>query len=149
MKTFMMECPPFSGQAACSDNQCPCPNTTMPPAKGYLWIKPEVADTRKNCLSLSALQSHMSSTSTSVMNIDEIRIRYLPLVICKEAAIRRKLDLVAAASDYSSWVKTGKVPCRATPIVANNPSTSGHIKQLAVTDKHTTNNNKQWWQFWK
>jgi hypothetical protein len=112
----MMQCPPFLGQATCSDNQCPCANTTMPPAQGYLWIEPEVAESRKGCLSMSALQERMAATQTSAMNIEEMRSRYLPIVVCKEAAMRRNLDLGTALADYATWVQTGSVPCRPTPL---------------------------------
>lgn len=113
-ETVLMECPPFPGQVACSDNDCPCPNTTMPPAKGYLWIKKEIVDTRMTCLSLQALQGFMSMSGVS--SIDEVRRHCLPIVVCEQSATRRGLDLTVAASDYLSWVKTGKVPCRATPL---------------------------------
>ena len=115
-ETAMMECPPFPGFASCSDNECPCSTMPMPPAKGYLWIRSEVASTRTNCLSLAALKGYMAASGIS--SIDEIRRRCLPLVVCEQGATRRHLDLAVAASDYNSWVKTGKVPCRATPLAA-------------------------------
>lgn len=139
----MMECPPFSGQASCSDDECPCSNTTMPPAKGYLWIKPEVAGTRMKCLSLPSLQGHM--TASGIAGIDEIRRRYLPIVVCEQGAKRRNLDLAVAASDYTCWVKTGKAPCRPTPTDSKRSSPAGRHAQsngLTATDKH-------WWCFWK
>jgi hypothetical protein len=88
----------------------------MPPAQGYLWIEPEVAESRKGCLSMSALQERMAATQTSAMNIEEMRSRYLPIVVCKEAAMRRNLDLGTALADYATWVQTGSVPCRPTPL---------------------------------
>ena len=112
----MMECPPFPGRASCSDNECPCSNTTMPPAKGYLWIKQEIADTRMKCLSLSALQGFM--TASGITNIDEVRRRCLPIVVCEQGSKHRGLDLSVAAADYTSWVKTGKVLCRPTPLAS-------------------------------
>ena len=119
-EVLMMECPPFQVKAFCSDNDCPCSNTTMPPANGYLWIKPEVAETRKSCLSLFSMQSHMASTKTSSTDIDALRKNYVPLVVCEEAAKRRNLDLDIAASDYTMWVNRGKVLCRPTPLLSNN-----------------------------
>lgn len=133
----MMECPPFPGQAACSDNECPCPNTTMPPAKGYLWIKQEIANTRMKCLTLEALQGYMSASGIS--SIDEVRRRCLPLVVCEQSAKRRGLDLAVASSDYASWVKTGKVLCRATPLASKVETSKPEQK---VTSK-------KWWAFWK
>jgi len=126
----MMECPPFPGNASCSDNDCPCPNTTMPPAKGYLWVKPEVADTRMKCLSLAALDGYM--TASGISSIDEIRRRCLPIVVCEQAAKRRNLDLAVAASDYGSWVKTGKVPCRATPLVTSESAPAVNIRSSSA-----------------
>ncbi len=126
----MMECPPFPGNASCSDNDCPCPNTTMPPAKGYLWVKPEVADTRMKCLSLAALNGYM--TASGISSIDEIRRRCLPIVVCEQAAKRRNLDMEVAASDYGSWVKTGKVPCRATPLVSSESAPAINIRSSSA-----------------
>ena len=113
-KIEMMDCPQFSGKAFCSDKDCPCNNTTMPPAQGYLWIKPEVAKTRINCLTMSSLEHELSKSGVSG-NIDKIRSLYLPIVVCKVSATRRKLDLKTAETDYNVWVKTAKVPCRTTP----------------------------------
>jgi len=141
-ETVLMECPPFPGNAACSDNDCPCPNTTMPPAKGYLWIKKEIVDTRMKCLSLQALQGFMSASGIS--SIDEVRRRCLPIVVCEQSAKRRGLDLAVAASDYASWVKTGKVPCRATPLASTAENTSAPISSTTPTAPL-----KKWWEFWK
>lgn len=136
-KIQMMECPPFLGQAFCSDNECPCSDTKMPPAQGYLWIKPEVAATRKNCLLLSSLQGHMSESGISATNLDVIRKKYLPITVCKVSATRHKLDLEIAKFDYELWVKTGSVPCRPTPLteqVTKLPnSESNRIIELAGT----------------
>ncbi|HPB67632.1 MAG TPA: hypothetical protein PKU74_01835, partial [Candidatus Omnitrophota bacterium] len=88
---LMMEFPPFPGQVFCSDNECPCPNTKMPPAKGYLWIKPEVAETRRKCPSLSALQGFMMTSG--INSIDAVRKNCVPIVVCEQAARRRGLDL--------------------------------------------------------
>jgi len=117
---LMMEFPPFPGQVFCSDNECPCPNTKMPPAKGYLWIKPEVAETRRKCPSLSALQGFMMTSG--INSIDAVRKNCVPIVVCEQAARRRGLDLAVAASDYDAWVKKGKVPCRPTPLGQRNPA---------------------------
>jgi len=117
----MMECTPFRGNTSCSDNECLCTYTTMPPAQGYLWIKPDVANTRIQCLSLTALHGYL--TTSGLSRIDEIRRCCLPMVVCEEAAKRRNLDLEVASSDYSSWVNTGIVPCRATPLVSKSSPT--------------------------
>jgi hypothetical protein len=143
-ETVLMECPPFPGQVACSDNDCPCPNTTMPPAKGYLWIKKEIADTRMKCLSLQALQGFMSASGIS--SIDEVRRRCLPIVVCEQSAKRRGLDLAVAASDYASWVKTGKVPCRATQLASTAEGSSAPIFSTTPTPAAPL---KKWWEFWK
>lgn len=113
----MMECSPFHGKTFCADNECPCDYTTMPPAKGYLWITPEVAGTRMTCLSLTSLHGYLKASAIS--GIDEITKRCFPLVVCEQAAKRRNLNLEVASSDFDSWVKTGKVPCRATPLVSS------------------------------
>ncbi len=118
----MMECSPFHGNASCTDNECHCSYATMPPAKGYLWIKPDVASTRTSSLSLTALHGYLKTTGIS--SIDEIMTRCLPMVVCEQAAKRHHLDLVVASSDFDSWVKTGKVLCRATPLVSSSAVTA-------------------------
>ena len=115
----MMECTPFQGKASCSDTTCRCSYTTMPPAKGYLWIKPEVAETRMSCLSLTALHGYL--TASALSGIEEIRRRCLPMVVCEQSAKQHNLNLAVASSDYHSWVKSGKVPCRSTPLVSHSP----------------------------
>lgn len=118
----MMECSPFHQKTSCADNECPCAYTTMPPAKGYLWIKQNVADTRMSCLSLTALHGYLKASA--IAGIDEIMKRCFPVVVCEQAAKRRNLNLAVASSDYDSWVKTGKVPCRATPLVSGSSVTA-------------------------
>lgn len=117
---LIMECPPFQGQAFCSDSDCSCSNTIMPPGKGYLWIKPEIVETRKKCLTLAEMQKHMATTKTTT--IDEIRERYLPIVVCEKAAIKRNLNLDVASADFTMWVMRGKVLCRPTPIIVASDS---------------------------
>jgi formylglycine-generating enzyme required for sulfatase activity len=131
-KIEMMECPPFLGKAFCSDNECPCDNTTMPPAQGLLWIKPEIAKTRLNCLSMGSLQNDLASAGVSITNTEKIRSLYLPITVCKESAKRRNLDLKIAESDYNLWVKTGKVPCRPTPIIGQVAKPSHQISKLTI-----------------
>ncbi|MFZ4525556.1 MAG: DUF1566 domain-containing protein [Chlorobium sp.] len=125
----MMECSPFPGETFCSDSECSCSYATMPPAKGYLWIKPEVAVTRMTCLSLTLLHGYLRASAIS--GIDEIMQLCLPVVVCEKAAKRRNLDLVVASSDYDSWVKTGTVPCRATPLVLCSP-----VPALNICDEY-------------
>lgn len=113
---LMMECPPYSGQAICSDDACPCDNTKMPPATGYLLIRQEVVSTRRNCLTMSEMQNHMSKSGVSAIDFNSIRRKYLPIAVCEQSARMRKLNLSIAKSDFDSWVSSGKVPCRETPL---------------------------------
>jgi len=75
---------------------------------------------------MSELQGHMVATKTSLLDIDEVRKRYLPITVCEVSARRRGLDLKIAAADYSMWVSKGLVPCRATPMATpRSGKTSG------------------------
>lgn len=108
----MMECPPFPGRVVCSDAECPCDNTTMPPAKGYLYISQELAEFRLKCLSMRELEDAISQALPGQIVTGAVG---LPIVLCERGARLRKLDLEVAAQDYDTWVKTSKAPCRATP----------------------------------
>lgn len=117
--TPMMECPPFPGTVKCSDRDCRCSGHPMPPEQGFLWIRPEVASRRRQCLSLSAMLEQMAAEGVPASDFDTLRARYLPLVVCGQAARQRRLDEAVAKADFASWLSTSHVPCRATPLMAD------------------------------
>jgi len=113
------ECPPARSYGLCSDDECPCNNTAIPPAKGYLYISQRVVDTRKDCLSRSeveakyaAMQKSMGAQGAVMFVAKDL---FFPVVVCEVGARKRNLDLNVASADYDRWERTGKVPCRVTP----------------------------------
>jgi ankyrin repeat protein len=111
-----LECPPFTGRAVCSDDECPCNETAMPPAKGYLYIAPSVIDSRRDCLTLKELQDKIKRMEHRLdAMIVPAKNVFAPTVLCEQGARLRNLDLAVAASDYDMWTRTGRVPFRATP----------------------------------
>lgn len=118
------EVPRPSGDGLCSDKSCPCPETVIPRGSGYLYISQELINFRKDCLTYAQLQRKLDAMA----KVDSLNdsspdgfIRFLPagtsspIMMCKQGAILRDLDLNVAASDAAYWWKTGLVPLRVTP----------------------------------
>ena len=83
----------------CSDRQCPCPETRIPRGSGYLYIS-EVA--------VAAMMLAKSGGGPIIIAG--------PILVCRQAAELRGLDLVVAAADARRWWEKGKVPLRPTPL---------------------------------
>jgi|GEM_PF-1978543 len=112
------------GDGLCSDKACPCPETVIPRGSGYLYISQELINFRKDCLTYAQLQKKLDAMA----KVDSLNdsspdgfIRFLPpgttspIMMCKQGATLRDLDLGVAASDANYWWKTGLVPLRVTP----------------------------------
>ncbi len=93
MEHFSFESP--SGTAQCEDTGCTCSNQIIEPGSGYLYISNQVVLHRKG-----------ESTSEGAA---------APILLCREAARRRDLDLEVAAEDAAHWWETGSVVLRASP----------------------------------
>lgn len=96
----------------------------MPPAKGYIYIGPEVVDFRRDCLTLRELQAKLSrmQQSSGALILGGKNV-FVPLVVCERAAKLRGLDLAVAASDFEMWTRTGRVPFSITPKGSSSAST--------------------------
>ncbi|MEI8350035.1 MAG: hypothetical protein WCI77_07765 [Candidatus Omnitrophota bacterium] len=141
MKYF--EVPRPAGNGLCSDKNCPCSETVILRGSGYLYISQELVDFRQDCLSYEQLQAKLEAMAKS----DPLNnhgssgfVRFLPpgttspIMMCKQGATLRGLDLGVAAADAKYWWKTGLVPLRVTPIatggMANPENIQSTISQL-------------------
>ena len=84
-----------SGTATCEDEECSCSKEPLEPGSGYLYINNQVVLQRKNGTASEAAAA--------------------PMLLCREAARRRDLDLEVAAQDAAHWWETGSVVLRASP----------------------------------
>ncbi len=81
--------------ATCEDGDCSCSKEPLEPGSGYLYINNQVVLQRKNGTASEAAAA--------------------PMLLCREAARRRDLDLEVAAQDAAHWWETGSVVLRASP----------------------------------
>ena len=108
----------------CSDKECPCPGTAHLALgdTGYLCVNPEVIEMRKDALTSAQLERKVAAmrhrvdamaggSSTLVFDTGTV----YPIIMCKQGAERRGLDLRVAAADAKHWASTGLVPLRETP----------------------------------
>jgi hypothetical protein len=108
----------------CSDKECPCPGTAHLALgdTGYLCVNPEVIEMRKDALTSAQLERKVAAmrrrvdamaggSSTLVFDTGTV----YPIIMCKQGAERRGLDLRVAAADAKQWASTGLVPLRETP----------------------------------
>jgi len=134
--------PAHDGDAVCSDNNCPCTETSIPRGTGYLYIDPIAVAFRKTCPTMDELQTVLDNLQNGKISIDPNlfakMIEHIPnvkeimqvnpsmlfygnpeiwqgIIVCKKGAKLRGLNLEIAAEDARRWWKTGEVPLRATP----------------------------------
>jgi hypothetical protein len=85
----------------CSDTRCPCDDTVIQRGSGYMFISKEAA------VFLTAAKK-----DASLLNQFGAPV---PILICKQSATLRRIDLGVAGEDAKRWWKGGQVPLRATP----------------------------------
>jgi ribosomal protein L24E len=85
----------------CSDMTCPCDDTAIQRGSGYLFISEDAA------VFLTAAKK-----DASLLNQRGVPV---PILICKQSATVRGIDLDVANADAKRWWKGGQVPLRATP----------------------------------
>ena len=93
MEYFSYDTP--AGAATCEDAECPCAKEPLDSGSGYLYINNQVVRQRRED---SAAQDAPA-----------------PMLLCREAARRRDLDIEVAAEDAAHWWETGSVALRTTP----------------------------------
>ncbi len=117
------ECDVPEGDGLCSDNACPCPDVVIPRGTGYLYIEQWLVDFRRQYPSLADARRakddyhrHMVETFSAAGASVSGLYCLGPILVCKQGASRRNLDLEVAAADAKHWWKTGLVPLRTTPL---------------------------------
>ena len=102
----------------CSEPKCPCGNAMIPKGTGYLFISQKVVDFRKDCPTSRKLLFKLNKTQADLgcfeIFVPDYHVLY-PRLLCKDAAIRHRLDLAVAAQDAENWWHSGQVPLRSTP----------------------------------
>ena len=86
-----------SGTAQCEDAECRCSSEIIEPGSGYLYISNQVVLHRKD-------ETRSEGAAAPA-----------PMLLCRDAARRRDLDLEVAAQDAAHWWETGSVVLRASP----------------------------------
>lgn len=112
---------PITSPAFCSDNQCPCDNTSIPVGDGYLYVSEGAVEFRMNARSERKLQSkskeYIRTLEAKGITVSIDPAMYKAILICGKAARQRGLDLNVARSDAKYAWSTSKAPLRATPKV--------------------------------
>lgn len=108
---------PRYGDGLCSDDECPCSNTSIKRGEGYIYVSPQCCDFRKDCLTMAQAESKLEAMSrrsgTMMMFTSGI---IAPVLVCERGARKRGLDMAIAAADAKYWWETGKAPLRPTPM---------------------------------
>jgi hypothetical protein len=108
-----IECEKIQGVGYCSDNECSCTLTQLSSGGGYIYISPEVAEFRKDALSLVEVKIKLEQQSQAGEYISVSK--YAPILVCEIAAQKRNLDMAIAKADAQMFWREGRVPLRATP----------------------------------
>lgn len=103
------------GNAVCADKDCPCSGSAIPRGTGYLYISWDVFNFRKGIRSLLKLENMLATMKT--LGAVSGKESYCPILLCEQAAKKRKLDLKVAARDAKLAWEKGTVPLRATPTI--------------------------------
>ncbi len=111
-----IECEPVQGIGYCSDNDCPCTVTQIPQDTGYLYISPEVVEFRKDALTQAAVKKKLAPMIEQGESISIMQ--HEPILICKQGARKRRLDLNVAAEDAKQWWENHTAPLRPTPLAS-------------------------------
>jgi HEAT repeat protein len=126
--TFSLEWP--EGDAVCSDNMCPCQEEVIPRGSGYLYISQEAADFRSDARTLQEAQKKMKHLKQQMGGAVFFSVGAItPILMCRQAAELRGLDLAVAAQDARYWWGTGRVPLRKTSLADEDP-TRRHPKPI-------------------
>lgn len=114
------ECTRPSGDGTCSDDSCPCgyPGANIPRGSGYFYINKELVEMRRDALTLDAIQRKVLSMQQRMgaTMITATSGVFMPILMCKQGAKKRGLDLAVAAADAKHWWETGLAPLRSTPM---------------------------------
>ena len=113
-------------QSRCCDDDCPCPSpgTIIPRGTGYIYISEEVVEFRRKYPVLNdakeAMQHILYEKNKSIISqfgggATIIMPEFGGVLVCKQGARLRNLDLDVAATDAKHWWKHNQIPLRPTP----------------------------------
>ncbi len=131
--------PVISGDGACSDNQCPCPENKIPRGTGFLYISSELVEKRKKFpsyfiakanLEIEHRMLEMKLGHAVFMTTQEL----IPILMCEQGARLRNIDIDIASADAAYWWETGLVPLRATPLATKATLTKQQFNGITVDD---------------
>src|SRR4030042_4890790 len=131
------ECDVPVGNGLWSDDACPGPEVVIPRGTGYLFIEKSLVDFRRQYPTLESarkvMQQHSEQMRASFGEkfIDIYRLG--PILVCKQGAKLRGLDLEIAEADAKHWWETGQVPLRVTPLARRKPKKDANYTQAAAT----------------
>ena len=115
-------------EGRCSDTECPCPapGTVIPRGTGHMYISQETVEFRTLYPLINdaraAMQERLLEKNRDIVASSRKKVvfRYdIPagILVCKEGAMLRNLDLNVAARDAKHWWEKNEIPLRATPII--------------------------------
>ena len=112
------ECDVPRGNGRCSDNDCPCPEVSIPRGTGYLYIDQKLVDFRRQYPTPAGARAAMRKKQNELRAGGGMFMGFYrlgPILVCEQGAKLRHLDLEVAGADAKHWWLTGKVPLRPTP----------------------------------
>jgi hypothetical protein len=84
-----------------------------------MYVSPEVAEFREDCLGVEAAKEKIASMENRLhAGIVAGSGVFAPILMCEQGARKRGLDLAVAAEDARHWWTTGLVPVRSTPLAS-------------------------------
>lgn len=119
---FEVARPRSTRYGVCSDNQCPCDEDVLSPGNGYLYISEDLVQFRKDALTLQETEKKVLTYRRQAILID--KDLYVPILMCKQGAIQREIDMEIGATDIDYFWETGLVPLRPTPLNKSRISSS-------------------------
>jgi len=128
----------FSSQALCSDDSCPCgsPGAVIRPGEGYIYVSREVAEFRSDALTVAQAEAKIQRMAARMgAMIFAASGVFAPILMCRQGAEKRGLNLSVAGADAQHWWETGLVPLRPTPLEGQSESDSSlHIPEWGDAD---------------
>lgn len=112
------QCTIIKSDGVCSDKNCPCPEVLVRRGTGYLYVSESLVENRRDCRTLKELEKKKARLQRqykgSLVVFDQGM--FGPILVCRQGAELRRLDLDVAAADARRWWETGLVPLRPTPL---------------------------------
>jgi hypothetical protein len=130
---FEVQRPRSSRYGVCSDNQCPCREDVLSPGNGYLYISEDLVQFRKDALTLQEAEKKVLSYRRQATIIGQDL--YVPILMCRQGALRRGIDMAIAAADAEYFWETGLAPLRPTPKLKLNHQAKGYKSTTEILNE--------------